>query len=258
MLDQPQRGRATAIAAAPNFMVRLVLRNPKDFVAGMIAFAAISAVVANAMLLQAGRHPSPMFGAGEFAPSFSPAIPNVLPRPRPIDAAPAGEKPLDSRMLDSKPVQLKAIPKPAEPKPAEPKPADHRASDLKPSDLKGVDLAMDAKPDSRGIKSDRLATLVRASAPAPAASSSVPRPPAPITGRTDPLADLITSSYRVAWVQRALSEHGAGQLKATGTLGPETQAAIARFERERKLPVTGQLSDRLLRELAIATGRPLG
>ena len=30
-----------------------------------------------------------------------------------------------------------------------------------------------------------------------------------------------------------------------------------KFERERKIPVTGQVSDRLVRELATVTGRPI-
>ncbi|HEX9361560.1 MAG TPA: peptidoglycan-binding protein, partial [Bradyrhizobium sp.] len=33
--------------------------------------------------------------------------------------------------------------------------------------------------------------------------------------------------------------------------------AIQKFERERKLPVTGQMSDRLVRELIAVTGRPI-
>jgi hypothetical protein len=32
---------------------------------------------------------------------------------------------------------------------------------------------------------------------------------------------------------------------------------IERFERDRKMPVTGQVSERLVRELAAQTGRPL-
>ena len=62
---------------------------------------------------------------------------------------------------------------------------------------------------------------------------------------------------RVAAVQRALTEYGYGQLKPTGTVGSDTQAAIQKFERERKIPVTGQVSDRLVRELAAVTGRPV-
>jgi hypothetical protein len=58
-------------------------------------------------------------------------------------------------------------------------------------------------------------------------------------------------------VQRALSDFGYGQIKATGTLDAPTQEAIGRFERSKKMPVTGQVSPRLLRELSSLTGRPL-
>ena len=58
-------------------------------------------------------------------------------------------------------------------------------------------------------------------------------------------------------LQRALAEYGYGQIKPSGTIDAETQAAIEKFERERRLPITGQASDRLVRELAAMTGRPL-
>jgi hypothetical protein len=40
-------------------------------------------------------------------------------------------------------------------------------------------------------------------------------------------------------------------------LDSDTQRAIAGFERQRNLPITGQLSDQLIRELSAATGRTL-
>jgi peptidoglycan hydrolase-like protein with peptidoglycan-binding domain len=46
-------------------------------------------------------------------------------------------------------------------------------------------------------------------------------------------------------------------LKPTGAVGSDTQAAITKFERERKLPVTGQMSDRLVRELSALVGHPI-
>ena len=67
----------------------------------------------------------------------------------------------------------------------------------------------------------------------------------------------LKSSIRVAAVQRALTEYGYGQLKPTGTVGSDTQAAIGKFERARKIPVTGQVSDRLVRELGAMIGRPI-
>jgi hypothetical protein len=54
-----------------------------------------------------------------------------------------------------------------------------------------------------------------------------------------------------------LAEFGYGQIKPSGYVDAETHAAIEKFERERKLPVTGQPSDRVARELAAVTGRPL-
>jgi peptidoglycan hydrolase-like protein with peptidoglycan-binding domain len=88
---------------------------------------------------------------------------------------------------------------------------------------------------------------------------SVARPPAPIpvSSRSDPVGDLIIASRRVAAIQRALTDYGYGQLKPTGTIGSDTQAAIQKFERDRKMPITGQLSDRLVRELSAVTGRPI-
>jgi hypothetical protein len=74
----------------------------------------------------------------------------------------------------------------------------------------------------------------------------------------DPIGELIApSSKRVLAVQRALAEFGFGQIRPNGNMGPETKAAIAQFERSRKMPVTGQISPRLLRELSALTGRPL-
>jgi peptidoglycan hydrolase-like protein with peptidoglycan-binding domain len=100
----------------------------------------------------------------------------------------------------------------------------------------------------------------RAATPAPAPTrvathepEPVLRPPAPI--RTGSIS--AAPSKRIVSVQRALADFGYGQVAPTGVMGAETKSAIERFERERKLPVTGQVSDRLVRELAAVTGRPL-
>jgi|SRR5712671_1082366 len=210
-----RRRRRNAVAvkadAERGFFVRILLHSPKDMVAGAVAFAAVSAIIANALFLQAGRHPSPMFGSVVAIPAaWAPASP--LPRPRPVEAA--------ASLLE---------PKPAEPKLAEPKAA------------------------------DPLANLVKATSVAPVAPSTVARPPAPIpaSSRNETIANSAPISRRVAAVQRALTEYGYGQLKPTGTVGSDTQAAIQKFERERKLPMTGQMSDRLVRELTAMIGRPI-
>jgi putative peptidoglycan binding protein len=211
-----RRRRRGAVAVEANaergFFMRILLRSPKDMLAGAVAFAAVSAIVANALFLQAGRHPSPMFGSVVAIPAAALAPANPLPRPRPVEA--------DSSLLE---------PKLAEPKPAEPKAA------------------------------DPLANLVKATSAAPVAPPTIVRPPAPIpaSSRTETIANSAPISRRVAAVQRALTEYGYGQLKPTGTVGSDTQAAIQKFERERKLPMTGQMSDRLVRELTAMIGRPI-
>jgi peptidoglycan hydrolase-like protein with peptidoglycan-binding domain len=65
-------------------------------------------------------------------------------------------------------------------------------------------------------------------------------------------------AVRAAWRRySALTEYGYGQLKPTGTIGADTQAAIAKFERERKIPATGQMSDRMVRELSAMIGHAI-
>ncbi|WP_421611243.1 peptidoglycan-binding domain-containing protein, partial [Bradyrhizobium ottawaense] len=79
--------------------------------------------------------------------------------------------------------------------------------------------------------SDPMTNLVKATTSTP---PSAMRPPAPIPVPQSPAA------RRIAGVQRALSEYGYGNLKITGTMSGETQAAIQKFEREHKMQVTGQ------------------
>ena len=207
--------------------MRMLLHSPKDMVAGALAFAAVTAIIANALFLQAGRHPSPMFGTVTTMPAAALA-PSPLPRPRPVEAA--------ARVAD---------PAPSEPRVIE---------------LKSADAKSDAKS---GAKSDPMTNLVKATAapqatPSQAMPSNVARPPAPIpAARNEAIANQTPAARRVAAVQRTLTEYGYGQLKPTGTVGSDTQAAIQKFERERKLPVTGQVSDRLVKELTAMIGRPV-
>ena len=209
----PRRRRATKAAAIDadagrGFLMRLLLRSPKDMVAGTLALAAVGCIVANALFLQTGHHPAPMFGSVVVMPPPVMAMPSPLPRPRPTEA--------DAVVPEARVAEARPAEKPAEPRQA-----------------------------------DALGNLVKATGLPPAAPSIVPRPPAPIPVSANQVV------RRVAAVQRALTEYGYGQLKPTGSVGPDTQAAISKFERERKMPVTGQVSDRLVRELTAMIGHPV-
>jgi Putative peptidoglycan binding domain len=224
----PRRRRGAAAAAIEpeveterGLALRILLYSPKDLVAGLIAFAAVSTIITNAAFLQTGPHPAPMFGSVVHMQQANLAT-VTLPRPRPAEA--------DVALSETHST---------EPHLAEPK------SGEKPSELR--------PPDSKG--SDPLGNLVKATVTPPATTappaSNMVRPPAPIP------AVQITGSRKVAAVQRALTEYGYGQLKATGTIGADTQAAIMKFERDRRLPVTGQVSERLVHELSAMIGHPI-
>jgi hypothetical protein len=169
-------------------VVEMALTSPKDTLAVFVAVAAVAIIVSNALFLQKGRHPSPMFDA---APGLISTRSVPAPRSRPA------------------PVELKTEP-------------------------------------------------VAARSETAAAPMPVPRPPMPAgSARPDPLADLIVANRRIIAAQKALTEFGFGQIKPTGAMGPDTRAAVERFERERRLPVTGKLSDSVMREIAAVTGRSL-
>jgi hypothetical protein len=228
-MPRRRRGaKAVAIEAEDErgIVMRVLLHSPKDMVAGVLAAAAICAIFTNALFLQAGRHPSPMFGGTVVTlPAPQPAAASPLPRPRPIELA---ARPAEPEPVESKPVEVRA---------AEPKIADRNV------DARNVDAR----------NADAMTSLVVKSTGVPATvPSNVMRPPASI-----PAPAQTAGARRVAAVQRALTQYGYGQLKPTGAVGADTQAAITKFEHARKLPVTGQMSDRLVRELTAMTGHPI-
>lgn len=215
--DTPRRrrgSRETAVEpdAERGLVMRVFLYSPKDVIAGALAFAAIVAIIANALFMQAGRHPAPMFGSVVTLPAVaSPAVAsvgaNLLPRPRPVEA------------------------------------------DIALPDIRAADPKV----------ADPLTGLIKTTSTVQATTANIPRPPlaVPVSSRVDSVPVSNGGSHRVAAVQRALTDYGYGQLKPTGVVGSDTQVAIQKFEKARRLPVTGQVSDRLVRELAAMIGHSI-
>jgi peptidoglycan hydrolase-like protein with peptidoglycan-binding domain len=77
-----------------------------------------------------------------------------------------------------------------------------------------------------------------------------------ITGAIPPKAET-HGSHRVMTVQRVLARLGYGPLRLNGVHDADTRASIQRFERDRNLPPSGAITDRLVRELAAVTGAPV-
>jgi peptidoglycan hydrolase-like protein with peptidoglycan-binding domain len=221
--------------------------HPREFVGILMATVAIFAIFINALFLQHGPHPAPIFATRTVV---VPAAPVALPRPRVVETAPA------------------SIPAPiAAPTPVARSQAQIVGDIQRELTRKGFyDGAADgiwgAKTDMAArdfVQATGLKLSAEAGEPllrAIAASTVVAQKnSAPV--RNDPIAQLIAPSKQTLAIQRALSDFGYGQLKPTGVIDPATVTAIEKFERDRRLPVTGQLSEPLIHELAAVTGRPL-
>lgn len=227
----------------------------RDAVAFMVVVLATVAIVVNGLLLQAGPHPAPMFkdaiaaiaAASKSAPKDSGKdAMTALPRPRPPEA---------TSKVDARPTP-EII-------------ADIQRELMRRGYYEGVvdgrygprtDAAVRDFEQANGLKASTepnealLAAIKRSTTKPPKAPSGL-RPAAIQQVRLEPSAE--PSSKRVLALQRALAEYGYGQIKPSGVVDADTKAAIERFERERRLPITGQVSERVARELTTVTGRPL-
>jgi peptidoglycan hydrolase-like protein with peptidoglycan-binding domain len=251
----PRSKRSSDNDAKPRFAVLQRLGwSPRDAVGFIVVVLAAVAIVVNGLLLQAGPHPAPMFKDSVAA---IPAAPKEASKDAAKDAA-------------------KVLPRARPPETtgkAEPRPTAEIVADIQRELARrgfydGVvdgrygprtDAAVRDFEQASGLKASTepnealLAAIKRSNTKPPKAPSGL-RPQVQQI-RLEPSADA--ASKRVVAVQRALAEYGYGQIKPTGTVDADTKVAIERFERERRLPITGQVSERVARELTTVTGRPL-
>jgi peptidoglycan hydrolase-like protein with peptidoglycan-binding domain len=219
------------------FPVRWLLRRPADSLAGGVAIFAAVAILINALFMQSGPHPAPIFS--------NRPVPVVVPV---VTLAP-------SRKADK-----------IEPVPQPPARSDTIAQIQKELGKRGFfsgtpDGIYGPKTDA-AIRDFEEAAHMRASAEpndvllAAITRSNLRAQPA-VVSHSDPIAALLAPNTKIVAVQRALTDFGYGPVMPTGVYDAGTRLAIERFEKARKRPVTGQISDQLVRELAALTGRPL-
>jgi peptidoglycan hydrolase-like protein with peptidoglycan-binding domain len=233
--------------ARRSFWYRLAHWHLKEWLIVTGATVAVGLVLVNALYLQSGPHPAPIF-------ANRPAMrgtdtPMLLPRPRPTGTR----------------ADLSAPAAPAPPVVSARARADVITEIQRELAQRGfyqgpVDGIYGPKTDN-AIRDFEHATGMQPSAEPNEAllraiARSTAKAPAKIPPR-DPIADLLAPSHRIVALQRALADYGFGQIRVSGTYDPKTRSAIEEFERHRKLPVTGQISERMTRELAAMTGRPL-
>jgi peptidoglycan hydrolase-like protein with peptidoglycan-binding domain len=243
--------------------------SPRDTVGFMVGAFAVIAVLINVLFMQSGSHPAPMFknapAAGKSGVVTN-GIPAAGPRSRAVEPGSA------SRLAEGAPAKPAAPPAPRMPgeiiNDIQRELARRGYYDGVVDGLYGprTDAAIRDFEQAAGLKpsTEPNEALLQAMVRAPAKVAKVAPPATPATPaarpgpvRTDAVAEKPAASKRVIALQRALADYGYGQIKPSGIVDAETQAAIEKFERERKLPVTGQASDRVMRELSSMTGRAL-
>jgi len=213
------------------FLFSILRESPRDSIAVIVAAGATGAILINALFLQSGPHPAPIF-------ANKPAVIVANPARAPVQAlAPSVPKPRVDLMAE--------IQRELSKRGFYDGPADGFYGPKTDAAIRDFEQAAGLRPSAEP-NDNLLAIIVRSNVKAK-----------PVAQASDPIAALLTPNRRIVAVQRALSDYGYGQIKPTGTYDPETRAAISQFERERKLPITGQVSDRLTRELTAMTGRPL-
>ena len=218
------------------FVLRTVLCRPRDsLAAGVAGFAAI-AILVNALFMQSGPHPAPIF-ANKPAPVAAPAA-ALAPQRKPADAKIDTTRPRSDTVAE---IQRELV--------------RHGFYDGATDGVYGpkTDTAIRNFEQAAGLRPSAepndmlLASIAR---------SAIKAQPVAIQ-RNDPIAALLAPSGRIVAVQRALTDFGYGPLKPTGLYDTETRSAIERFEKARRRSVTGQITDQLVRDLATLTGRPL-
>jgi hypothetical protein len=212
--------RRPAWAAAALRPLRVALTHPREVLAGLILVAAAGAITVNALGLQRGRHPAPLFSTGRIVP----------PAQAPVPPA----RPVQTQAQQAAQPQLPAAGSAQALAPARPgKPSGSIADLIRTGEVAGRPAAasVESKPSR-----DAIGDLIRAGEPSA-------RPPA-----------SVAEPGRVGAAQRALIKLGYGPLKADGVMGASTRQALERFEKDRRLPITGELAPRTLRDLAAQSG----
>ncbi len=215
-------------------------QHPREFVGIVMATIAIFAIFINALFLQKGVHPAPIFATRPFTQADAPGAGSRLSS-APTTIAPNSTALSRAQLISD--IQRELNRRGFYEGGADGvwgAKTDSAARDF----IQASGLTINAEPTEgllRAIRASR-ARADRAAATQPA---------------RDAIAELIAPSKRLQAIQRALAEFGYGQIKPTGLFDAETRTAIEKFERDHHLPVTGEISERFVRELAAMTARSL-
>jgi hypothetical protein len=215
--EAQRRGRGAKAKAGKGALTKLFGGRRRGVVFLCLAGATAIGVPLNALYFQDGRHPAPLFRSFAPEPRAQAEAPAPLPPARP---------------------QAAATPAQAQTQAVQPAPVPH---------AQPVTAKPQTKPEPAHEKRDAIGALLgkdaRKDAPkADARKAEAHKTEAPKTIRTD------EADKNVLTAQRALAKLGFA-LHADGRMGGATKQAIEKFERDNGLPVTGAVTQKLLRKL---------
>lgn len=227
--DEPARkSKAPRKPRAPGTKKKVVGRGKKGktrylhYAAIGLSASLVVGIMINALALQHSRHPAPLFGKA--IPLGAPAA--TVAAASPV-AAPPAPKPIEQIQAE--------MPAPAGATPAMPAPTQrpHHAA------LETV------APPSKPRQDDAIGKLLRTSTP-PATIEKT-------AAKAQEKAAEKESPKTVMAAQHALMKLGF-VIKPNGTFGPATKAALETFERDQHLPIKGEMSRKVLKQLSAESG----
>lgn len=231
-LYDDQDGRpAGAVGAA----LGVFRRRPIDALAGLVAAAGVVTILVNALALQQGRHPAPLFRDAPDRPVTTSQVPAPLPA-RDALVADIQEALIARGYLDG--------------------PADGMFGAKTATAISAFEEAQQLP--STGAVSERLLAAVLAAPSRPKTTAAAATAPTPPAARTAPATTgSVVSASKLMAVQRALAKLGYGPVAIDGKMGSATRAAITNFELNRRLPVTGEPNAQTLKALQSVSGMTL-
>ncbi len=228
---QLARGQTTVLRV----LARAAVNAPGRVLGMLVTLGLSAAIMFNALVLQTGSHPAPLFTSIVVPRALAEQLP--LPPVRPAAASQQNEaaarRDVMIRELQAELGKRGFFEGAADGK------ASPRLTDAIKDFQELVGLPVNGEPGEALLNRVKIARV---------------RMKDQILQMLKPAQAEAGGAKTIVMAQRALNKVGFGPLKEDGDFGSGTRSALEKFERSRKLPVTGALQPRVLRELAAASG----
>lgn len=214
-------------------VVGVALRRPVDGLAGALAVACTAMILYNALVLQQG-------GRNGSAPASSPHVSSAVPAPPAKPQQWSAAAPLRDELVAQVQSALAGIG-------AYDGPQDGLMGARTAAAIRSFEISQKIEPT--GEASERVLAAAMVAAPRKASDATPAAKPT-----TPPTTGSTVATPKLAAAQKALASIGYAPGAVDGRMGAGTRAAIQTFERDHKLPETGELTPPTVRALQSVSG----